>query len=53
MKDTLTHWLARHLPRRLVYWTVVHAFARASCTTYSTECCTGLKGIDILKHWEA
>lgn len=37
MADRFCLWLARRLPRRLVYWTVIHAASIASTGKWSGQ----------------
>ena len=30
MKDKILHWIARRAPKQLLYWCVIHAWAKAS-----------------------
>lgn len=39
LADRIAHWLARRLPRRLIYWAVVHGHAIASTGRWSNSAC--------------
>lgn len=44
--------LAWWLPRKLVYWTVVRAFAKVSCTTCSHKQPDEIGYSDVARGWE-
>src|SRR3569832_1797146 len=52
MKDLITSWIAYHLlPRRVVKWALVRAYAHASYKLPQTEITT-LTPVDVLKMWD-
>lgn len=46
------HWIACHLPRKLVYWCGIVMWAKATTGKYSGEECTGVPMDTILKRWD-
>src|SRR3569832_521777 len=52
MKDLITSWIANNLlPRRVVKWALVRAYAHASYKQPQTEITT-LTPVDVLKMWD-
>jgi len=52
MTDNLYHWIARHLPRRLVYWAAIVVGAHATTGKHSDQVVPDLLFTDALKRWE-
>lgn len=50
MKDEFCFWVARHLPRRLVYWCAIRLMAHAAHQHPQTEVDT-LSPAQCLKAW--
>lgn len=51
-RERAWHKLARMLPRRLLYWSVVYSFTDASVGTYRHLPITALTAIQVLTHLE-
>ena len=51
--DRAYHWLANHLPRRLVYWCAIVVGAHATTGKYSHVNTPSLLFMDALKRWYA
>lgn len=51
MKDNICHWIARHLPRRLVYWCAITVNAEASTGAYGHEEVPKITMMDALDRW--
>ncbi len=52
MNDKFCHWLARHLPHRLVYWCGIVLNAHATTGAYSSQIVPELYAMDALERWE-
>jgi hypothetical protein len=48
--DTLAHFVARHLPRRVIYWATIHATARVSAAQPNAVV-PELTAMDVVKHF--
>ena len=53
MKDKFSHWIARHLPKRLTYWCTVVVAAHATQGSYSGQIVPELTAMDALKRYGA
>lgn len=51
MKDRFWHFVARHTPRRLVYWCAIVLGANATQGEYSSQVVPDLLFMDALKRW--
>ncbi len=49
--DRLYHWIARHLPRRLVYWCAIVVAVHATTGEYSHFNTPSMLFADALKRW--
>ena len=52
MEDKISHWIARHLPNRLVYWCAIVLGAYATTGKYGHTIVPELTLTDALKRWE-
>jgi len=52
MKDDMYHWIARHLPNRLVYWCAITLNAHGSTGKYSHVELPRMRVMDAMKRWE-
>jgi hypothetical protein len=50
--DRFWHWVARHLPARLVYWSVIVAWARTTTGRWSKTPAPDLTTAEMLKRLE-
>jgi hypothetical protein len=50
MRDDVCFWIARHLPRRLVYWCAVRLMAHGAAANPTREV-PAMTGIDYLMAW--
>ena len=44
-KEKLAHWIARHLPKRVIYWATVTAASHATMGEYGN---THVEGVSVL-----
>lgn len=51
MKDKFAHWIARHLPKRIVYWCAIRVSAHATTGKYSSQIVPELTVMDAVKRY--
>ena len=51
MHESGPHWIARHLPRRVVYWCTIVLWANATSGRWERESVTDVTVPDALKRW--
>lgn len=51
MLDKLNHWIANHLPRRLVYWCGIRMMAHATTGPYGHLEVPAVTGPEMLVRW--
>lgn len=52
-RDNLVHWIARHLPKRLVYWCAITLGAHATTGDYGHQLVPDLTFMDAIKRYGA
>lgn len=52
LNETLFYWLAYHLPRRVVYWVIVRAGAKATTVDYRSRTPDEVGILDLMRAWE-
>lgn len=50
--DKLAMWIAYRLPRRVVYWAMIRAFARVTTGEYSSTVVPELTATEALQRWD-
>lgn len=53
MNERIWLWIARRLPRKLVYWATIVLIAEATRGPYSTQIVPDLTAMDALKRYGA
>lgn len=51
MKDKIIHWIARRLPKRLIYWCTIRAISYATTGKYGNTEAPAICAMEVLKRW--
>lgn len=51
--DRTARWIARHLPRRVVYWAAITVWARATTGPWDGTVASSLTMADAVARWES
>lgn len=51
MADRISHWIARHLPKRVTYWCAIVVAAHATQGEYSGQIVPELTAMDAVKRY--
>ena len=52
MRNRIANWIAHHLPRKVVYFATIRAWANATIEEYSSITATEVTAVEVLDRWE-
>ena len=52
MRNRIATWIADHLPRKVVYFATIRAWAHATTEEYSSTTATEVTAVEVLDRWE-